>query len=167
MVVERALVSPAAEKLKVRSPTVPVIARLVKVATPLLFVAAVRVPPSVPPPVAIAAVTATPVWLTALPLASRRCTTGCWTKASPLCAVADGGVLIVTWVAVPGVADALKGTGDPAPVACTVWVPATVPSVQVVAAMPLVLLVDVVGLTEPLPAAGVHVTVTPATGLFN
>src|SRR5437764_392012 len=72
-----------------------------------------------------------------------------------------------TCVAVPGVADALKDTGDPAPVACTVWVPATVPSVQVVAAMPLVLLVDVVGLTEPLPVAGVHVTVTPATGLLN
>src|SRR5256885_1139097 len=124
-------VSPVAVKLKVRSPAVPVIDRLAKVATPLLFVAAVRVPPSVPPPVP----------LTALPLASRNGPTGCWRKPTPLCAVADGGVLIVTWVAVPGVADALKGTGDPAPVACTVWVPAAVPSVQVVTAMPLVLLV--------------------------
>src|SRR2546426_11470077 len=116
---------------------------------------------------AIAAVTVTPLWLTGLPPASRSCTTGCWATATPLCAVADGCVVIVTWVAVPGVADAVKGTGDPAPVACTVWVPATVPSVQVVAAMPLPLLVDVVGLTEPLPVAGVHVTVTPATGLLN
>src|SRR5438034_1384965 len=31
--------------------------------------------------------------------------------------------------------------------------------------MPLPLLVDVVGLTDPLPVAGVHVTDTPATGL--
>src|SRR5207237_558399 len=33
--------------------------------------------------------------------------------------------------------------------------------------MPLPLLVDVVGLTDPLPVAGVHVTETPPTGLLN
>src|SRR5205807_1334479 len=69
--------------------------------------------------------------------------------------------------AAPAVAVALKVTGDPAPVACTVCVPAVVPSVQVVVAMPLPLLVDVVGLTDPLPVAGVHVTETPPTGLLN
>src|SRR2546429_6040773 len=70
-------VSPVAGKLKVRSPAVPVIARFVKLAAPLAFVVAVSVPPRVPPPVAIAAVTVTPAWLAGLPLASRSCTTGC------------------------------------------------------------------------------------------
>src|SRR5437588_9389 len=167
IVVDVADVSPVAVKLRVRSPAVPVIARLVKLATPLPFVVALSVPPSVPPPVAIAAVTVTWAWLTALPLASRSCTTGCWANATPLCAVLEGWVVRLNWVAAPAVAVALKVTGDPAPVACTVCVPAAVPSVQVVAAMPLPSLVDVVGLTDPLPVAGVHVTVTPATGLLN
>src|SRR5256884_6310391 len=74
---------------------------------------------------------------------------------------------MLSCVAAPAVAVALKLTGDPAPVACPVWLPATVPSVRVVAAMPLPLLVDVVGLTDPLPVAGVHVTETPPTGLLN
>ena len=54
-----ALVRPVAVKVRVRIPIVPVIARFVKVATPLVLVLAVSVPPSVPPPVAIAAVTTT------------------------------------------------------------------------------------------------------------
>src|SRR5205807_1245946 len=69
--------------------------------------------------------------------------------------------------AAPAVAVALKVTGDPAPVACTVCVPAVVPSVQVVVAMPLPLLVDVVGLTDPLPVAGVPVTGPPPPGFVN
>ncbi len=92
-----------------------------KVAAPLpVVVAAAFVTVAPVGPVATTAVTVTPAWLTALPLASRSCRTGCWSKAAPLCAVADGCVLIVSWVAVPAVAVALKGTGDPAPVACTV-----------------------------------------------
>ena len=47
-----AVVSPVALKVKVRLPRRPVIERLVKVASPLLLVVAVGVPPSVPPPVA-------------------------------------------------------------------------------------------------------------------
>src|SRR5436309_8720344 len=42
-----------------RSPAAPVIARFVKLAAPVPVVVAVSVPPSVPPPVAIAAVTVT------------------------------------------------------------------------------------------------------------
>ncbi len=49
--------SGGALKLSVRSPAVPLIDRLVKVATPPLFVIAVIAPPRLPPPVAIAAVT--------------------------------------------------------------------------------------------------------------
>ena len=77
IVVDVAAASPEALKLRVRSPTVPVIDRSVKLATPLAFVVAVSVPPSVPPPVAIAAVTVTPASPAGLPLASRSCTTGC------------------------------------------------------------------------------------------
>jgi hypothetical protein len=58
-------------------------------------------------------------------------------------------------------------TGDPAAAAWVVCVPARVPSVHVVVAIPFVFVVEVVGLTDPLPLAGVHVTVTPATGLPN
>jgi hypothetical protein len=61
----------------VRFPAVPVIDRFVNVATPLPFVATVAVPPSVPPPDAIAAVTFTPAWFTGFPAPSRNCTTGC------------------------------------------------------------------------------------------
>jgi len=62
---------------------------LVKLAMPLAFVIAVVVPPRLPPPDAIVAVMVTPAWLTGLPAPSRSCTTGCWPKATPLCAVAE------------------------------------------------------------------------------
>ena len=119
----------------------------------------------VPFPGATANVTAT--CATGFPFASFTITDGGVPTAVP--AVADWLVALFAAIiaAAPAVAVPLKDTGDPAPVACTVWVPAAVPSVQVVAAMPLPLLVDVVGLTDPLPVAGVHVTVTPATGLLN
>src|SRR2546429_7711854 len=75
-VAELTLVSPVAEKLRVRSPAVPVIARLVKVATPVPVVVAVSVPPHVPPPVAIAAVTGTRP-------GERRVGEGCRSRWSP------------------------------------------------------------------------------------
>src|SRR3989441_987387 len=89
-------VSPVAEKLSVRSPAVPLMDKLVKLATPLPLVVAVSVPPSVPPPVAIAAVTTTPAWLTGLPDPSRSCTTGCDGKRAALGTVVDlgGGPII-------------------------------------------------------------------------
>src|SRR5947208_16510437 len=81
--------SPVALKLRVRSPAVPVIDRSVKLATPLAFVVAVSVPPSVPPPVAIAAVTVTPASPAGLPLASDDRRAGSGTKAAPLWAQLD------------------------------------------------------------------------------
>ncbi len=98
---ETTCVRPVALKLNVRSPIVPLMARSVKLATPLAFVVAVSVPPRVPPPAAIAAVTVTPAWLTRLPAPSRSCTTGCCAKATPLCAVVGGWVVIASCVAVP------------------------------------------------------------------
>src|SRR5207248_6501417 len=95
--------SPVALKLRVRSPAAPVIDRFVKLAAPFAFVVAVSVPPSVPPPVAIAAVTVTPAWLTELPLASRTWITGCWANAAPLWALLDGWVVMLSCVAAPAV----------------------------------------------------------------
>ena len=79
----------------------PVIARLVKVATPLELVVAVSAPPSVPPPVAIATVTTTPLWLTAFPDASSSWIAGCWANATPLCAELEGCVVTASWLAAP------------------------------------------------------------------
>ena len=53
-------VSDGALKLTVNAPAAPVMARLAKVAAPLASVVAVSVPPSVPVPLASAAVTTTP-----------------------------------------------------------------------------------------------------------
>src|ERR1043165_2870996 len=64
-------VSAGALNANARAPAAPLIERFVNVATPLALVVAVAVPPSVPPPLAIAAVTTTPDWLTALFDASR------------------------------------------------------------------------------------------------
>src|SRR5207302_10002705 len=75
-------------------------------------------------------------------------------------------------VAAPAVPVAANVTGlpvRPAEVAVREFGPAVVPSVQEVsAATPLAFVrIGVVGLTLPLPAAGVNVTDTPATGLLN
>src|SRR5439155_889769 len=137
----------------------------VTAATPLAFVVTGVVGVTAPPPAATANVTLTPA--TGFPFASRTITDGSTGTAVPAVAVWPLPALIAICVAAPAVAVAVKVTGEPAPVACTIWVPACVPNVQVVAAMPLALLVDVGGLTAPLPLAGVQVTVTPATGLLN
>ena len=75
-------------------------------------------------------------------------------------------------VAAPAVPMAPNVTGlpvRPAEVAVREFGPAVVPSVhEVSAAKPLAFVrIGVVGLTLPLPAAGVNVTDTPATGLLN
>jgi hypothetical protein len=94
--VEVAPASPAALKLRVRAPIVPAIIRSVKLAAPLPLVVEMRVPPSVPPPLAMAAVTTAPAWATVLPVASRNCTTGCCVRTAPLTAVAAGWVVTVS-----------------------------------------------------------------------
>src|SRR5438876_1177281 len=102
------------------------------VATPATAAPAI-VPASVPVlgfvPIATLMFPVNPV--AAFPSPSRAVTCTAGVIAAPA-AVVLGCTENTTCVAVPGVADALKDTGDPAPVACTVWVPATVPSVQVV-----------------------------------
>ena len=68
-------VSEVGVKVNVRSPEVPVMTRLVKVATPLTAATEV-VPDSVPPPDAIDATTLTVELVTVLPLASTMRITG-------------------------------------------------------------------------------------------
>ena len=58
-------VSAPALNASVRGPTVPVIVRLVNAASPFWSVTTVSVPPSVPPPEAIEAVTGVPLTVTA------------------------------------------------------------------------------------------------------
>src|ERR1043166_6281315 len=88
-----------AEKLSFRVPVVPLIERSVKVATPLALVVAVTVPPSVPPPDEIAAVTTMPA--TGLLDASFARIAGWVGKATPLWTVPEGCVLILSGVAFP------------------------------------------------------------------
>src|SRR5439155_6001226 len=157
-------VSPLDVAVSVFGPAVGPRVHEVMAAIPLAFVLTGAVGLTVPPPEATANVTRTPA--TEFPFASRTITDGSTATAVPAVAVWPLPALIAICVAAPAVAVAVKVTGDPAPVVCTVWVPAWAPSVQVVAAIPLALLVDVGGVTAPLPLAGVQVTVTPATGLL-
>ncbi|HYW09879.1 MAG TPA: hypothetical protein VE913_23140, partial [Longimicrobium sp.] len=62
-----------------------------KVAKPEASVVAVAVPPSVPAPLAIAAVMTMPACATGFPLASRSWITGCRANVAPLAAVGHGG----------------------------------------------------------------------------
>src|SRR5947199_10206836 len=100
--------------------------------------------------------------------------TGCCKKATPLCTVADGCVVLAGLAAGPAVAVAVNVTGFPgmplpAAVAVSVFGPAVVPRVHDVRAAlpPAPAVTGVAGLTLPLPAAGANVTATPATGLLN
>src|SRR5947207_802423 len=94
MVPEVAAVRPAAEKLSVRAPTFPWIVRVLKVARPLAFVVAVVVPPSTPPPVAMAAVRTTPDCATGVLDPSWSWIDGCCASVAPLATVVDGCVVI-------------------------------------------------------------------------
>ena len=131
-----------------------------------MAVAFVRAAP--PGPAAITAVTVVPLSLAELPFASWSWTTGCWANATPFCALLDGAVVSASFVAAPAVPVAVKVTGLPVSdpdVAVRVLLPAVALSVQLpTVAMPLPLVVCVPPVTLPLPAAGVNVTATSATG---
>ena len=92
IVFEVAAVSTGEEvKVRVKAPAVPVNFNPLNVATPLTAVAVSVVASTPPVPEAIATVTTVVVSVvTILPEASRICTTGCWVKALPLTALAEG-----------------------------------------------------------------------------
>ena len=96
---EVAAVSEVGVKVKVRSPEVPVMTRLVKVATPLTAATEV-VPDNVPPPDAIDATTLTVELVTVLPAASTMRITGWVASADPLAAPV-GWVVIAAAAASP------------------------------------------------------------------
>ena len=82
-------VNAAGVKVSVKAPAVPVMTKLVKVATPATA-AMVVVPLSVPLPVAIEATTFPVKLVTVLPDASTILMTGWVANADPLVAVVDG-----------------------------------------------------------------------------
>src|SRR5689334_5760366 len=94
-------VSCGAEKPRVRGPATPVIVRFVNAARPLASVAIGFRPERAGPPVAIAAVTCVPLWLTGLPAPSSSCTTGWRARATPLRTLSDGGVTSTSCTAEP------------------------------------------------------------------
>src|SRR3989304_6160367 len=80
---------------------VPEIPSPEKVATPEPLVATGETPTMAAPPPVTAAAMFTLAWLTALPAPSRSWITGWVPKAAPLLALADGWVVMVSWVAAP------------------------------------------------------------------
>src|SRR2546428_5367310 len=122
-----------------------------KRAVPLARVVRAAVGSAAPGPLATTVVTVTPLWLTGLPLASCSWSTGCWARATPLCALLDGSVVIVSFAAAPAVAVAVKVTGlpvSPLAVAGKGLVPGAVLCVHdVTAAMPPPFVPKPVGVT--------------------
>ncbi len=106
-------VSPVGVKVTVKEPAVPVITRLVKVATPALA-ATVVVPLRVPVPDAMDATTLTLELVTVVPLASTMRMTGWVPSAAPLAAPV-GCVVIAAAVAVPAAGAPLVGAVGEAP----------------------------------------------------
>ncbi len=100
-VVDVAPARPVVLNESVRLPTSPVILRVANAAAPLALVVAVRAPPSAGAPVASAAVTTTPLWVTGLPAPSWSCKTGCCGNATSFKTAADGSVVSASVVATP------------------------------------------------------------------
>ena len=101
-----ALVTPAAEAVRVKLPTVPVSLQPAKVAMPEDAVCGLVVQARVPVPLATARVTGALEPVTVLPLASWTVTTGWVVKAVPLTAPA-GWVVTANWDAAPAVSEKL------------------------------------------------------------
>ncbi len=115
---EVTLASPLDAKMRVRTPGSPPMDRLVNRATPELSVVTVTVPPSVPPPDFIPAVTATLGFATTLPDASTSWTVGCIGNRAPGATNAEGWVTILRPEAAPAdstmVPDVAPSTAVPA-----------------------------------------------------
>src|ERR1019366_3435698 len=159
--------SPALAAVKVFAPANAPSVQLPTVAMPLALV--VCAPPArLPPPVATANVTLTP--LTGLLFASLTSTLGGVATAVPLVAVWPLPALIAICVAAPAAPVAVKVRGDPVtPIAVAVRVsaPATAPIVQLpTVAIPDALVVALSPVADPPPVATANVTATPPSGLL-
>jgi hypothetical protein len=109
-------VRPVVANAMVRAPTVPVIRKSLKIASPFAPVTTAVVPPKVPPPLARLAVTLTPACATVLPAASRSRTTGPTANTAPFAAVADGAVTSASCVAAPAPTEIALDATDGTPV---------------------------------------------------
>jgi len=139
-------------------------------AMPLALVVTAPAGSTVPLSPVVLNVTATPA--TGLANWSRTITEGGVATAVPTAATCPLPPFTAICVAGPAAPWAVNVTGlpeRPEEVAVKVFEPGVVPNVHdVSAATPLAFVgIGVVGLTLPLPAAGVNVTATPATGLLN
>ena len=167
IVPEVTLVIPVEAKVSVRGPTVPVIRNPLKIAAPVALVTTVAVPPSVPPPLEMLAVTVTPESATGFPAPSCNCTTGCAAKTALLAAVEDGAVLIAICAAVPDaiaiVADVSVGMLSASKASVYTLLGPLIANVANVAT-PAALVLDVAPATvaPPGPLATVAVTFVPA-----
>ena len=126
-----------------------------------MTVVAVSVPCSVPVPVPRAAVTTVPLSVERkLPKASAICTAGCWAKATPAVAVAEGCVCIASLLAAPGLITTLSEvTSTTPPLAKSrVMVVATLCERLVNVTRPPDAVRFVVPCNVPLPALRVAVT---------
>src|SRR6184192_3856245 len=155
------------EAVRVFDPAVGLSVQEVRAAIPSAPVLTGLVGVTVPLPAAGVNVTATPV--TGFPFASFTITDGGEPTAAPAVAVWLVGLFAAIVAAAPAVPVAVNVTGLPESdpdAAVSVFGPAVGLSVQEVrAAIPSVpVLTAVVGVTVPLPAAGVNVTATPSTG---
>ncbi len=89
-------VYPSALKRSVRGPGFPLMESPGKLARPSAPVVLADVPPSVPPPEAMATFTVTPLVCSGLPPASTSCTTGAPAKGCPTTATVGGWATIVS-----------------------------------------------------------------------
>src|SRR5881396_372213 len=157
------------EAVSVLLPAVVPRVQAVTTAIPLASVDTAVTGLTAPPPVVTANVTATPA--TGFLNWSRMSTAGGVVTAVPTVAACVSPAWIVSCVAAPAVAVAVKVTGVPVPaaVAVSVLAPAVVPSVHAIAeAIPFASVGTAVsGLTAPPPDVMANVTATPASGLPN
>src|SRR3989442_1039876 len=151
--------------LKVLAPGPALSVTPLNVAAPVAPVVAVALVGVAPAGVTVA-VTSTPLWLTGLPLASWSWTTGCCANATPLCAVAEGGVVSVSWVAAPAVTVTAGICVSAVPLAVAEIVfPSAFVELKVPVATPLAF-VGPVGWVRLLPVpVAASTTVAPLTGL--
>src|SRR3989442_1463445 len=151
--------------LKVLAPGPALSVTPLNVAAPVAPVVAVALVGVAPAGVTVA-VTSTPLWLTGLPLASWSWTTGCCANATPLCAVAEGGVVSVSWVAAPCVTGRAGICVSAVPLAVAEIVfPSAFVELKVPVATPLAF-VGPVGWVRLLPVpVAARTTVAPLTGL--
>ena len=124
-------VTPEADPWSTSPAPAPVAVRFTKVARPSAPVTAVRVPPNVAEPLALATVTVTPVDRQELPYLSMIWKTGCCAQTSPSLTLLDGCTATVRLETGAVTAETVNATGEPVSVPAETVImlePAVVPT---------------------------------------